>query len=384
MVPPIVRNAGLAVLRGKTQVATESLFACFQTGHIAGMAILESAGFPGFLYAGGWTRRCTQPVPCGAYRTSRSHVDPVSAGSFCRRLGGNGSRRDRPVGVGQGMARRRSGLAIESCGVDTAKLHAAGCLRSILAKWLSRILMKNTVENNLKVWDQQYSWAKNGDEWDGQARFCGQPYEEWKKSLIESLLAPNFSKDSVVLEVAPGHGRWAKEIVEGCKEIILVDLSPSCIEFCRNLFASFNHVRYIVNDGKLLTGVDDNYVDFVWSYDSFVHMDKSTIGSYLSEIFRALKPGGKAVIHHAGRRHALLWLGFLRHQGDLGRRFYALISMGKIRDSDGWRSNISRQLFKELATDKGLVVEAQIQRWGGRLGSGIPRFGDFITILKKN
>jgi hypothetical protein len=45
VVPPIVRQAGLAAFRGKTQIAAESLVSPFQTGHIVGMAMLEGAGF---------------------------------------------------------------------------------------------------------------------------------------------------------------------------------------------------------------------------------------------------------------------------------------------------------------------------------------------------
>jgi hypothetical protein len=97
-----------------------------------------------------------------------------------------------------------------------------------------------------------------------------------------------------------------------------------------------------------------------------------------------LKPQGKAIIHHAGRTHAFLWLGFLMSWGRIGWDIYKLISMKKLTDSDGWRSNISKQLFGELATDRGLVVEAQVQFWGECNEFGIPRFGDFLTTLRKN
>ena len=245
--------------------------------------------------------------------------------------------------------------------------------------------MKNTVENNFRIWDQKYDWPRDGDEWDGQSRLSHQPYDEWKKSIIETFIAPNISENSIALEIAPGHGRWTTGIVEFCKEIILIDLSPSCIEFCKKRFASFNHVRYIVNDGKSLNGVKDNYVDFVWSYDSFVHMDKNTIEAYLNEISRVLKPEVIGIIPNPCSRHALLWLDFLRRKGEIGNRFYNLISMGKKGyGDDGWRSNISKRLFKELAVDKGLGVEAQMQRWGKNHEFGIPRYGDFITILRKN
>ena len=82
--------------------------------------------------------------------------------------------------------------------------------------------MKNTIEENLRVWDEQHNWPKDGDEWDGQARHCNQPYEEWKKALVDTFIVPNISKDAVVAEIAPGHGRWTKEMLETCKEITLV------------------------------------------------------------------------------------------------------------------------------------------------------------------
>jgi ubiquinone/menaquinone biosynthesis C-methylase UbiE len=244
-------------------------------------------------------------------------------------------------------------------------------------------MMKNTVENNLRAWDLEYGWPKDGDEWDGQARLCAQSYDEWKKSLVETFIKPNLTPESVLLEIAPGHGRWSKEMVQDCREMILVDLSPNCIDYCRTLFAGYEHVRYFVNDGKSLHGVEGGGVDFVWSYDAFVHMDEETIGHYLSEILRVLRPGGKAILHHAGRRHALLGLGFLQSWGKPGKRFHTFLSMGTLKDSDGWRSNLSKKRFKDLATERGLRVEAQRQRWGKNNEFGVPRFGDCITLLRK-
>lgn len=252
--------------------------------------------------------------------------------------------------------------------------------------------MRNTVDANLTKWDQDHNWRQDGDEWKGQARFCGQPYEKWKASLVEHFIVPNVHSDSVVLEIAPGHGRWSKEILGRCKELILVDLSPSCIEHCQQEFAAEDHVTYIVNDGKSLPGVEDGHVDFVWSYDSFVHIDGETIGRYLAEIERVLKPGGKAIIHHAGRRHGTLWLSFLRDGGGPRRKqLYKRLSMerpqpkkGKGKeDTDGWRSDVSKRLVAKLAKDNGLTVDDQVRWWGPNDKFGVPRFGDWITIFSK-
>lgn len=252
--------------------------------------------------------------------------------------------------------------------------------------------MKNTVENNLAKWDQEHGWRKDGDEWTGQAKYCGQPYDAWKSSLVETFIHPNVSSDSDVLEIAPGHGRWSKEMVDRVKHLTLVDLSPSCIDHCKEIFESYDHVDYVVNDGRSLPGVPDGSVDFVWSYDSFVHMDADTIGSYLAEIDRVLKPGGRAIIHHAGRKHGYMWLSFLTDRGPRGKRWYKKLSMERPDakgakkfkdDTDGWRSDVSKRIVAQRARNAGLTVEDQLRFWGPNKEFGVPRFGDWITVLAK-
>ena len=253
--------------------------------------------------------------------------------------------------------------------------------------------MKNTVENNLKKWDEKHDWRQGGDEWKGQAKFSRQPYDKWKTSVVETFIAPNVSPDSVVLEIAPGHGRWSAELVDRCKELTLVDLSPSCIDSCKERFESYDHVRYIVNDGRSLPGVDDGSIDFVWSFAAFVHIDGDTIGEYLKEIERTLKPGGRAIIHHAGRRHWALPLSFLRGWGKPGNKLYKRLSMPRPYDkklrqrekgaSDGWRSDVSKRLFRRNALRAGLEVEDQLRFFGKKNKFGVPRYGDWVTVLSK-
>ena len=45
VLPSIFRGAGLAPWRGKEEIPLEALLGPYSTGHIAGMALLESAGF---------------------------------------------------------------------------------------------------------------------------------------------------------------------------------------------------------------------------------------------------------------------------------------------------------------------------------------------------
>jgi SAM-dependent methyltransferase len=243
--------------------------------------------------------------------------------------------------------------------------------------------VKNTIEDNLKTWDQEHHWVRDGDEWDGQAEFAGVPYKDWKSALVENLLLPNANPDTCVLEIAPGHGRWSEILAERCKELTLVDLSPSCIEFCKKRLSSYEHVHYFTTNGKILPGVPDGSIDFLWSFDSFVHMSPEVIQAYLHEANRVLCSGGKAVLHHAGRNNAALWLGFLKNWGEVGRSFYKVLSMGKFGDDDGWRSDVSQALVCQLADRAGLKVQDQVQTWGEQGKFGLQRYGDWMTTLVK-
>jgi len=243
--------------------------------------------------------------------------------------------------------------------------------------------LKNSIENNLRIWDSEYQWTEDGDEWNGQARVCGQPYEDWKRSVVETFLAAYIAQSSTVLEIGPGHGRWSKEIVDRCRGLVLVDLSPNCLEHCRRLFNGRDDVAYLGTDGRSLTGVDDASIDFVWSYDAFVHMEPEVVEAYLSEIRRVLRPGGRAAVHHAGRRHVFLPLPFLRRLGDGGTSLYSRLSLGPTSSDGGWRSDVSRPLFKKLASRGGLHVDQQIDRWGPEGQFGVPRYRDAVTVLSK-
>ncbi|HWA89208.1 MAG TPA: class I SAM-dependent methyltransferase [Rhizomicrobium sp.] len=215
--------------------------------------------------------------------------------------------------------------------------------------------MSDNVAKNLKRWDKDHAWPEHGDEWNRQAAACGIAYPEWKESLVAHLIAPNVTRDTHVLEIAPGHGRWTEYLAARAGKVIAVDLSPSCIEHCRQRFAGATNIDYYVTDGMTLPDVS---ADFVWSFDAFVHMDRDVIASYLKEIARVLKPGGGAVVHHS-------------NVADLETHTQA--------KAEGWRAPMTADLFAELARDAGLIVEDQFVYWNGTIG--VPRLGDRITRL---
>jgi len=238
-----------------------------------------------------------------------------------------------------------------------------------------------SIEEN-KFWDKEYNWSEHGDEWSDQASFCRIPYGEWKKSIVDFFIYPNIKEGATVLEIAPGHGRWTKYILEKAGRVILSELNPGCIDYCKKIFSNFNNVEYFVNDGKSLSFVKSESADFIWSYDSFVHMERDVIEAYFEEFSRVLKKGGFAIIHHANRKDFFLKLGFLRKYGKNWRRFYNLISIGRNVSEDG-RSAVSNRIIRNLAERSGFKIEYQINSWGPGNIYNSKCFNDYITKIVK-
>ncbi len=236
-----------------------------------------------------------------------------------------------------------------------------------------------SIERNRKIWGED--WSKNGDEWSDQALFCNQPYAKWKQSIVETFINKNIDKNSTVLEIAPGRGRWTEYIVKKAKHIILVDISEKLIDYCKHRFLNFENIVYYVNDGKNFPFIRDDQIDFIWSYDSFVHMEKDVIESYFKEFNRILKLNGKAVIHHAARRHMALKFRFLRRYGEIGQNIYKKMSAKR---AGSLRSDVSRKLIRDIARRNNLCVTAQLDSWGSRGEYNCKYKSDCISEIVRN
>lgn len=224
--------------------------------------------------------------------------------------------------------------------------------------------MTQTPEENIRanytLWDSTYLWPEDGDEWKGQAATCGLPYEEWKLSLIDHLIRPYVHGN--VVEIGPGHGRWSEHIIPRADHSILADLSASCLAFCRGRFSQAQNVEYFLTAGASLPHFASGRVDCVWSYDAFVHMAPAVVAGYLASIARVLRPGGRAVLHHAN----------VPDPANHEQNSHA-----------GWRSAVDAALVRETALRLGFRVVDQFVFWDKHRSVGVPNYDDRITILEK-
>lgn len=232
-----------------------------------------------------------------------------------------------------------------------------------------------SIEANKLTWEQNYDWAEGGSEW---SRGYGGVDMQWFGSVLPRI--HSFVPTGTILEIAPGFGRWTEFLRSLCQQLILVDLSPKCIEACRARFNDCKHITYHVNDGKSLAMVADDSVDFVFSFDSLVHVEAKDMKIYLGEIRRKLTPDGVGFIHHSNlgeyrgylRSNALL----ARYAGRL-RTLLARLKLIEILDVH-WRADLSAQQFHRFAEQAGLVCLSQERiNWGSR------RLIDCISVITR-
>jgi len=151
-----------------------------------------------------------------------------------------------------------------------------------------------SLKENYEVFEVEYTWPEHGDEWSqpwGGTRYL------WNCTILPRI--QSFLPSLRILEIAPGFGRCTQFLKDVSDTLIVVDISERCIQACKERFHDSNNIEYHVNDGKSLDMISDQSIDFIFSWDSLVHADKSVMEAYIRQFPRILKPGGFGFIHHS-------------------------------------------------------------------------------------
>ncbi len=207
-----------------------------------------------------------------------------------------------------------------------------------------------TLDENLENWTTKWDWSHEGDEWSG---WWGDTPAFWYGAILPRIHA--FIPAGRILEIAPGYGRWTEYLKDAAEHLALVDLAENCIAHCRERFAAATHIEYHVNDGRSLGMVDDQSVDFVFSFDSLVHADPDVIGGYLAQLAAKLKPDGVGFIHHSNAGALRLPSRLSRHMPNA--LFGPLKRHGIAVNLTAWRDEtMTAARFREQCDSAGLVV----------------------------
>jgi len=198
----------------------------------------------------------------------------------------------------------------------------------------------------------EYDWTDGGNEW---SEPWGGVQSQWHMTVLPRI--HRFLPAATVLEIAAGHGRWTQFLRRLCKHLVVVDLSPTCIETCRTRFGAAGNIEYHITDGLSLPMVPDQSIDFVFSYDSLVHADMKVMSAYLSEVARVLTPTGAAFMHHSNLgEYAELLTAVSKYQllGEIAVKFGFLDGYLHWRDP-----HVSSLWLAEAAASRGLVCIVQ-------------------------
>ena len=209
------------------------------------------------------------------------------------------------------------------------------------------------VKQNLSVWEEDWDWSTAGDEW---SSWWGGTPALWYGALLPRI--HSFVPTGRILEIAPGYGRWTQFLKDLCDELVIVDLTERCIEGCKRRFADADNIEYHVNDGRSLAMIEDNSIDFVFSFDSLVHAEMDVIESYLAQLATKLKPEGVGFIHHSNSGSLGVSAALAKRLPERLRR--PLVLRGALPDIYAWRAqSVTADRFAEACASVGLSCISQ-------------------------
>jgi SAM-dependent methyltransferase len=212
-----------------------------------------------------------------------------------------------------------------------------------------------------------YEWIAAGEEW---SEPWGGSAAQWHGSILPRIHAALPAE--TIVEIGSGFGRWSYYLMARCAHLHLVDPDPQCMEACRRRFGPDLKLSYHLNQNDSLEMIPDNSVDFIFSFDSLVHVRRESIESYASQFASKLKADGIGFIHHSN-------LGEL--SSSFSRRARKLARKGKPLRLDHQRDpEMTAELFRMLCVQHGLKSVCQeVVNWRGR------RLIDcFSTIARKD
>lgn len=203
-----------------------------------------------------------------------------------------------------------------------------------------------------------YEWIQAGEEW---SEPWGGSAAQWFGSIFPRI--HQCLPASTILEIAPGFGRWTNYLKEHCEHLHVVDPAQRCIETCQRRFAAESHLSYHINDGRSLAMIPDRSIDFVFSFDSLVHVWRDVVEAYLRQLPEKLKDDGLAFIHHSN-------LGEYASPvvERLPVRVRKLLTKAKILESDHQRDpDMTTQLFRVCCAEQGLTcIFQETVNWRSR------------------
>lgn len=232
----------------------------------------------------------------------------------------------------------------------------------IIESWENIVFKVKSNQNinfNKKLWGELHIRDHNGDEWNDMATFDWVEYNQWKIWLINTFIYPYISKKKNILEIAVWHWRRTKYLLWSYKKYIWIDIAENCIEYCKKTFNNYENIDFLLWNWNDLSMIKSNSIDFIFSFDSFVHIDQNIFQNYIKEFNRILKKWWIAIIHHSNT-----------------------INKNQIQ-STWYRASCNNQTISEYIIKNNLTIIKQTSKRWDKNQYSVDKFNDIITLVSK-
>ena len=157
------------------------------------------------------------------------------------------------------------------------------------------------------------------------------------------------------LDFGCGAGRLTQALADEFDEVLGLDIAGSMVRAARHHNRHGDRVRYQVNAGDRLVGLDDASFDFVYSSKTLQHIPPVHARRYIAEFMRVLRPGGATVFQFRNGPRiepgtVRAWLYTLRH-----------VHLRRL-----WRRVRAKPAYEMHFVNRGRVAEI-IEEGGGRV-----------------
>jgi ubiquinone/menaquinone biosynthesis C-methylase UbiE len=161
-------------------------------------------------------------------------------------------------------------------------------------------------------------WDSYSESWETSVRQSGMQYlgDEWdspalSEDIIRRYVKPYLQADARVLEIGCGEGKYSEKLAPLCTVLICADVSGRMIERAQQRLHGFTNIEFAKLNGLDLSQFTSESINFVFSFDCFVHIEIEDVYFYLQEMKRVLKPEGRGLLHFANLNSEGGWHKFI-------------------------------------------------------------------------
>ena len=135
-----------------------------------------------------------------------------------------------------------------------------------------------------------------GSQWGDPEDFASSPGLAMVKN---HFILPYVREDVTVAEIGPGGGRWT-QYFRPAKHVYIIDPFEQMLNETKIVFGQ-NNITAIQNSGTDFPGIPEGSINYLFTFDVFVHLDLEVIEQYLINAKKILHDHGTMFIHYGDK-----------------------------------------------------------------------------------